>query len=95
MSSSPQNDLEKLQGVIVNYRTGPKTQRLKECIIQFRGVKSANQAARLIGRKVAWAHKKQTIKGKIVALHGKNGLVRARFRKTLPTQLGTRVQITG
>jgi large subunit ribosomal protein L35Ae len=84
-----------IEGVIVNYRTGPQTQRSKECIIQFSEVKSASHAARLIGRKVAWSVGKRTVKGKIVALHGKNGLVRARFRKGLPGLIGTRVEIIG
>jgi len=74
---------------------GPKTQRPKECIIQFSGVKSASDAARLIGRKVAWPVGKRTMRGEIVALHGKNGLVRARFRKGLPGLIGTLVEIIG
>jgi len=84
-----------IEGVIVNYRTGPKTQRSRECIIQFSGIRSARDAARLIGRKVAWPVGKRTVRGQIVALHGKNGLVRARFRKGLPGLIGTRVEITG
>lgn len=84
-----------VEGVIVSFRTGPKTQRPRECIIQFSGVKSAKEAARLIGRKVAWPVGKRAVRGKIVALHGKNGLVRARFRKGLPGQIGVRVEIIG
>jgi len=84
-----------IEGIIVNYRIGPKTQRSKECLIQFAEVKSASEAARLIGRKVAWPVGKRTVRGKIVALHGKNGLVRARFRRGLPGQIGTRVEIIG
>ena len=34
-----------------------------------------------LGRKVAWPVEEHKNKGKIVALHGKNGLVRSRFRK--------------
>jgi len=83
------------EGFIVNYRTGPKTQRSKECIIQFSEVKSASAAARLIGRKVACPVGKHIMRGKIVALHGKNGLVRARFRKGLPGLIGTRIEIVG
>lgn len=84
-----------IQGVIVNYRTGPKTQRSKECIIQFPDVKSASDAARFVGRKVAWPIGKRTVRGKIIALHGKNGLVRARFRRGLLGLVGTRVEIIG
>jgi large subunit ribosomal protein L35Ae len=79
----------------VNYRTGPKTQRSKECIIQFSGIKSASSAARLIGRKVAWPVGKRTLRGEIVALHGKKGLVKARFKKGLPGLIGTRVEVIG
>ena len=84
-----------LRGVILNYRTGPKTQRAKECIIRFAHFSSAKQAARLIGRKAAWPVGERKIRGKIVAVHGKNGLVRVRFRKGLSGPIGTRVEIIG
>jgi len=85
----------KLQGTIVNFRTGSKTQRSKECIIQFAGIKTAGEASKLIGRKISWSPGKRKTRGKIVSLHGKHGLVRARFRKGLPGQLGTLVEIIG
>lgn len=85
-----------VQGIIVNYRVGPKTQRPKECITQFTHVASASEAGRLVGRKVAWKSGKNKIIGKIVALHGKKGLVRIRFRKGVPGQaLGTSVELVG
>ncbi|MBS7608506.1 MAG: 50S ribosomal protein L35ae [Candidatus Bathyarchaeia archaeon] len=88
--------MSQIQGVIVNYRVGPKTQRSKECIIQFPHVNSVSEASRLIGRKVVWNNGETKIIGKIVDLHGKKGLVRARFRKGLPgLALGTTVQLTG
>ena len=80
----------------MNYRTGPKTQHSKECILKFPSIKSSNEAARLVGQKVAWAAGESKIRGKIVALHGKSGLVRARFRRGLSGQaIGTRVEIIG
>jgi large subunit ribosomal protein L35Ae len=85
-----------IQGIIVNYRVGPKTQRSKECIIQFPKITSVSEASRLIGRKVAWRNGETRIIGKIVDIHGRRGLVRARFRKGLPGQaLGTTVELTG
>ncbi|MCS7115105.1 MAG: 50S ribosomal protein L35ae [Nitrososphaerota archaeon] len=88
--------MEQVQGIIMNYRVGPKTQRSKECIIHFPHVKSASEASRLIGRKVAWKQDKNKIIGKIVDLHGKKGLVRVRFRRGLPGQaLGTTVELIG
>jgi large subunit ribosomal protein L35Ae len=85
-----------IEGTIVNYRVGPKTQKSKECIIQFKHVLSASEAGRLIGRKVAWKREKNKIIGKVVALHGGKGLVRVRFRKGLPGQaLGNTVELVG
>ena len=84
------------QGTIVSYRTGPRTQRPKECIIQFSNIASPGEAARFIGRKIAWPVGKHKIRGKIVSLHGRNGLVRARFRKGAPGQaIGTAVELIG
>jgi large subunit ribosomal protein L35Ae len=85
-----------IEGIIVNFRVGPKTQKPKECVIQFKHLLSHSEAGRLIGRKVAWKREKTKIIGKIVALHGGNGLVRVRFRKGLPGQaLGTTVELVG
>jgi large subunit ribosomal protein L35Ae len=85
-----------IRGIIVNSRIGPKTQRPKEYIIQFTHINSLSEASRLIGRKVAWKNGENKIIGKIVDLHGKKGLVRARFRKGLPGQaLGTTVELVG
>ena len=87
---------ESLTGLIVSYRTGPKTQRSKECVLKFPNVKSSSEATRLIGRKIAWPVGERKIRGKIVASHGKKGLVRVRFRKGVPGQaLGTRVELIG
>jgi len=85
-----------LRGIIVNYRVGPKSQRPKECIIEFPNVKSPREAARLIGRKIAWKDGENKIVGKIVSTHGNKGLVRARFRKGVPGQaLGSSVEVIG
>jgi len=85
---------ESLTGLVVSYRTGPKTQRSKECILKFPNVKSSSEAARLIGRKVAWPVGERKIRGKIVALHGKQGLERVRFRRGVSGEaVGKRVEI--
>ncbi|MFQ5758046.1 MAG: 50S ribosomal protein L35ae [Candidatus Bathyarchaeia archaeon] len=85
-----------LYGFIVSYRTGPKTQRSKECILKFPNIKSPGEATRLIDRKVAWPVGERKVRGKIVALHGRSGLVRARFRKGVPGQaIGTRIKVIG
>ena len=68
----------------------------KECLIQFAHVNSVSLAGQLIGRKVVWKAGKNKFIGKIVGLHGKKGLVRAKFRKGVPGQaLGTTVELVG
>ena len=66
----------------------------RECLIQFTHANSVSEAGQLIGRKVVWKEGKNKFIGKIVGLHGKRGLVRARFRKGMPGQaLGTSVEL--
>lgn len=87
---------QSLKGFVVSYVRGPKTQDSKECILRFPDVKSLSEASRLIGRKVVWPVAKPKIRGKIIAPHGRTGLVKARFRKGLPGQaIGTYVEIIG
>jgi large subunit ribosomal protein L35Ae len=84
------------QGIVVSYRRGPKSQKPKQYILRFSNIESVGKAAQLIGRRVAWPTGKHKSRGKIVAVHGKNGLVRARFRKGMPGQaLGSSVEIIG
>ncbi|MGD8565858.1 MAG: 50S ribosomal protein L35ae [Candidatus Bathyarchaeota archaeon] len=87
---------ESITGTIVNYRVGPKSQNSKECIIKFNHVSSTSNAGRLIGRKVSLKHGKNQIVGKILAAHGKKGLLRVRFRKGVPGQaFGKSVELIG
>ena len=80
----------------MNYRIGIRTQKPKECLIQFAHENSVSKIGQLVGRKVIWKHGEKTIIGKIVSLHGRNGVVRAKFRKGLPGHaLGTTVELVG
>ncbi len=86
----------RITGVIVNYVKGPRTQKPKECLLKCPNVKSVSEASQLIGRKVTWPVGERKCVGKIVAVHGRNGLVRARFRKGPPGEaLGNLVEVTG
>lgn len=83
-------------GTIVNYRIGIRTQKPKECLIQFAHADSASDVGRLVGRKVILREGKKKFIGKIVGLHGKKGVVRARFRRGVPGQaLGKTVELVG
>jgi large subunit ribosomal protein L35Ae len=87
---------ETLQGVVVSYKRGLKTQNPKESLIRFPKIGTRAEGSQLIGRKIAWPVGKHKCIGKVVGVHGNNGLVRARFRKGLPgTALGTKVEIVG
>ncbi|MHA1270447.1 MAG: 50S ribosomal protein L35ae [Candidatus Helarchaeota archaeon] len=82
------------KGIITSYRRGRHTQRNKQMLIKFE-YNSANEAAKLIGRRVIWETKTgKYIVGKITRTHGKNGVVRVRFEKGLPgDSIGTTVKI--
>ena len=81
-------------GTIVNYHIGIRTQASKECLIQFAHANSVSETGQLIGRKVVWKQGDNKFIGKIMALHGRKGVVRARFRKGVPGQaLGTTVEL--
>ncbi|MFX1293567.1 MAG: 50S ribosomal protein L35ae [Promethearchaeota archaeon] len=70
-------------GVITNYRRGRHTQNTKHILLNFN--LSYRDAAQLIGKEVEWTSPAgKILKGKIVALHGKKGVVRAIFKKGLP-----------
>jgi large subunit ribosomal protein L35Ae len=57
---------------------------------------SVLKAGQLIGRKVVLKCEKNEFIGKIVDLHGKKGVVRAKFRKGVPGQaIGTTVEVVG
>ena len=96
MSGRKRTLLKKLKGIIIDYRKGLKTQKSGECLISFSTIGTVSGVGQLIDRKIAWPVGELKLKEKIVALHGKKGFVRARFRRGLPGQaLGNRVEIIG
>ena len=81
-------------GRITNYRTGPREQASRECLIQFANIESPALAGKLIGQKVQWKNATCSLVGRIVSLHGKNGIVRVKFKKGVPGQaIGTTVEL--
>jgi large subunit ribosomal protein L35Ae len=83
-------------GRIVNYRIGIRTQMPKWCLIQITDAVSVAKAGQLIGKKVTLKFEKNEFIGKIVSLHGKKGVVTAKFRKGVPGKaVGAIVQLMG
>ncbi|MHA1360973.1 MAG: 50S ribosomal protein L35ae [Candidatus Freyarchaeota archaeon] len=80
---------------ILNYVRGRRTQKNKYMLIKINGVDSDKDAAKFIGRTVTWQSASgKILKGKITRVHGKKGVVRARFEKGLPGQaIGTEVKL--
>src|SRR4030042_741280 len=75
-------------GRIMNYRIGIRTQMTSECLIQFA------HAGQFIGKRVVWKGVNKNLMGRIVGFHGRNGVVRARFKRGVPGQaLGTTVEL--
>ena len=83
----------KVIGRITNYRIGIRTQQSKECLIEFNNMDSA-ASGQLVGQKVVWTNGKNKFTGKIMGLHGRNGMVRVKFARPVPGQaIGTIVEL--
>ncbi len=83
-----------MQGRVVNFRRGRKTQKTNQMIILVDSVDSKEKAEKLVGKKVTWTNSKTTITGEITAPHGGKGAVRALFEKGMPGQaIGQKVEI--
>jgi ribosomal protein L35AE/L33A len=84
---------QKIYGKITNYQVGNKSQSPKVCLIEFQGIPKSD-AGKLVGRKVAWKSGKSCMLGHVISLHGKNGMVRVRFKHGVPGQaIGTMVEL--
>ncbi len=79
---------------IVNYHIGIKTQASKEILIQVAEAESAGKVGQLVGKKVVWKNQTSKLVGQIIGLHGKNGMLKAKFKKGLPGQaIGSTVEV--
>ena len=78
----------------MNFRRARHHQYLKHALIKFED-ENGPSAAQYIGKTIVWETKTgRQIKGKVVALHGRKGVVRAIFEKALTGEaLGTRVRV--
>ncbi len=85
------------EGRVANYRRARRHIKPKFCILQFSGIETRQDAGRLlVGKTVAWKSPTgKQMRGKITKPHGKNGAVRAHFKKAgLPGQaLGDKITI--
>ncbi len=86
-----------MQAIFANFRRGRHHQNTGQAILKV--ADSAEEAQKYVGKTVSWTSQgkaPKTITGKITALHGRKGNVRALFAdKGLPGQaLGTALDIS-
>ncbi len=84
-----------MEGIIKNFRSAVEHQYDRQMIIVVKGVSDKEKAKKLVGKKVIWeSPAKKQIKGKISAVHGNSGAVRAIFETGMPGQaVGSKVSI--
>lgn len=76
-----------MQGIVTSFRRGRHRYKPRQFIIKADGVEKKADAEKLIGKPVVWKSPAgKEIKGKLTALHGNKGLLRALFEKGLPGQ---------
>jgi large subunit ribosomal protein L35Ae len=84
-----------MQGIILSYRRGRHTQNVNQMLIELKNVDSREKAEEFVGKTVVWTSPSgKKINGKIIAVHGNKGIVRAKFEKNLPGQaIATEVEV--
>ena len=84
-----------MQGTIVNFRRGRRTQKTNHIIIHIKDSDTKEKAAKLVGKVVVWKSPAgKEIKGKIASSHGNKGAIRVIFEKGMPGQsLGSKVEV--
>ena len=87
MSETSSVEAKVLTGLVIGYRRGTNTQYENQVLIRVDGVKSRDEASRLIGWRVVFRDPKGNVyRGKIVHVHGNGGVVIAVFKPNLPGQ---------
>ena len=76
-----------MKAVVTSYRRGRHIQRPNQILLKVSGIDSSSAAHKLLGKKVLVPIKgEKKIQGVVAAVHGDNGVVRARFGKGIPGQ---------
>jgi large subunit ribosomal protein L35Ae len=76
-----------MKGTILSYRRGKHTQNTNQVLVKPDGVDDKEGAEKLVGKELAWETPGgKKIKGKVIAVHGGKGVVRAKFETNLPGQ---------
>jgi ribosomal protein L35AE/L33A len=81
------------KGILTEFARSRRVQQNLLALVKFPSVDNLAKASKLIGRMVVWTSPTGTkLRGKIIGPHGKNGVVKARFKHGPPSQgIGTDV----
>ena len=84
-----------MEGIIVNFRQGRHHQKDNHLVISVKGYSDKEKAKELVGKVVVWTSPAgKELKGKIAAVHGNSGAVRAIFDTGMPGQsVGSKIKI--
>jgi len=86
-----------MQGIIMSQRRGKNTQHTTQFLIKINDEKYNSKASvmPLLGKKLVYKTiGDKVINGKIIAVHGNKGIVRANFEKGLPgTAISEKIDI--
>ncbi|MEK6956113.1 MAG: 50S ribosomal protein L35ae [Nanoarchaeota archaeon] len=84
-----------MEGQIVHYRRGVRTQKRYQMIVKVSGVDNKDKAKTLLNKVVVWKSPSgKEIKGVVSNIHGNLGGLRVQFEKGLPGQsIGTTVSL--
>ena len=83
-----------MEGTIVNYRRNSTGQTQNHLVVVVQGIDNKDKASKLVGKKVTYNTGKKDMIGKINAIHGNSGALRAVFETGIPGQaLGKKVKI--
>jgi len=86
-----------MEGQIINFRRGKRTQTMNQMIVVVKGFDKAKAEAELVGKTAIYTCEgkaKKEIKGTVTAAHGNNGAVRVHFETGMPGQaIGQKLRI--
>ncbi len=82
-------------GTIVNFRRGKHITSNNQMIVKPEASSSKDDAAKLVGKKVAFNTGKKDMLGEVVSAHGNSGAVRVKFETGMPGQaIGQKVKFS-
>lgn len=84
-----------MKGIILSYRRGKHTQNVNQMLVEVEGIDNKEKAEKIVGKEIIWKSPSgKEFKGKLIAVHGCKGTLRAKFEKNLPGQsIGNKIEV--